>query len=103
MSIQLTKVNNSPADFEGLDPNYERRLEIFDRKKNHNKFWRIWVYGQYVVRHWGRHGTKGQHSVHRAWNEWGAKSAAQDLYYKKSDKGYRPEVGVLDRIVREIG
>jgi len=103
MSIKLTKVNKDPAEFEGQEPEFEARLEIFDRKRNTNKFWRIWVYGQYVVRHHGRHGTKGLWNVHRAWNEWGSREAAQDLYYKKRNKGYEPEKSVLDRIAREIG
>jgi predicted DNA-binding WGR domain protein len=55
-----------------------------------------------VVRHWGRHGTNGQSSVHSAYSEWAAEVAAEELYYKKHDKGYRPEVNVLDRFAREL-
>ena len=103
MGITLTKVSKDPAEFEGMEPSYSHKLEVFDPKSNTNKFWHIEVYGQYVVRHHGRHGTKGLWTIHKAWNEWGAQCAATDLYDQKYYKGYRPEVSVLDRIAREIG
>jgi predicted DNA-binding WGR domain protein len=104
MSYELQKVaDKTHEDFADLTPDYEKRSEVFDRRSNTNKFWRIWVYGCYVVRHHGRHGTKGLWTIHKVWNEWGAQNAAEDLYYKKYNKGYRPEVSVLDRIAREIG
>ena len=98
----LTKTNKSHEDFEGQEPSFEAHLEIFDKRKNHNKFWHITVYGNHVVRHWGRHGTKGQWSVHRTWNEWGSKSAAEDLVQQKRLKGYKREANILDRFAREI-
>lgn len=88
-------------EFSGEEPSLQAKLEIFDRAKNHNKFWHVAVYGVHVVRHWGRHGTKGQWSVHRVYGEWAAKAAAEDLIREKRRKGYKPEVGVLDRFTRE--
>lgn len=101
--IELTKTNKSPSEFEGLQPDHSARLELFDKRKNHNKFWHIFVYDRFVVRHWGRHGSKGQWSVHEAWNRWGAREAGLDLIRQKAAKGYKVEVGVLDRFAREIG
>lgn len=100
--MSLTKVTKDPADFENEDSEFEKRLEVFDKKANTNKFWRIWVYGRYVVRHWGRHGTKGQWAVHQALSPFQAREHAWDLYDKKYNKGYRKEAELLDRIAREI-
>lgn len=102
MNNPLPKVRKDPSDFEDQKPDYEKRLEIFDRKSNTNKFWRIWVYGCFVVRHWGRHGTKGQWGVWWASSSYYATEVAVDLFISKNRKGYRPEASVLDRIVREI-
>ena len=99
---KLTKTDIDPSEFEDQEPSFETRLEIFDPKRNHNKFWHIFVYGNHVVRHWGRHGSKGQWSVHRAWNDWGARNAAEDLVDQKERKGYRPEANILDRFAREL-
>jgi predicted DNA-binding WGR domain protein len=100
----LIKTNKTPADFEGQEPSYEEKLEFYDTRKNHNKFWHIRVYGQFVVRHWGRHGSKGQTSVHRAYSEWNARQEADKLYWKKKDKGYvKDQTTVLDHIARRIG
>lgn len=104
MGIDLAKVTDkTAADFEGLEPDYEAKLEFYDQRRNHNKFWHIAVYSEFVVRRWGRHGSKGQSSVHRAYNNWGAKSAAQDLSYAKRNKGYvEDKTTILDHIARKI-
>jgi len=100
---KLTKTDKKPSEFDGMEPDYEKRLEVFDRKTNTNKFWRVWVYGEFVVRHWGRHGTKGQKAVHSAWNEWGAKTAALFLVDQRIwNKNYKDEAGILDRFAREV-
>lgn len=101
--IALTKVNKTPEDFDGQEPSYEARLEIYDRRKNHNKFWQIQVFGNFIVRRWGRHGTKGQSAVHSAWNSWGAEGAAQDLVMGKRSSGYTKDTTTaLDHMAREI-
>ena len=104
MSYELTKVPNSKiAEFGGIEPDYEAKLDFHDPRKNSNKFWHIRVYGNHIVRHWGRHGSKGQQSCHRTWSEWGAKSAAQDLEDQKRNKGYKTDnTTALDLIVRKI-
>jgi len=98
----LVRDSRSPESFSDQEPSFEVRLEIFDKWKNHNKFWHLVVHDNFVVRHWGRHGSKGQWSVHRAWNSWGAKTAAEDLVQQKRRKGYKPQANVLDRFAREI-
>lgn len=100
---ELTKVSKSPSEFDGLEADYDERLDLFDRTANKNKFWHIRVYGQFVVRHWGRHGSKGQFAVHQAYSVWNAKEEADKLYWQKKDKGYvKDTTTVLDRMVREI-
>lgn len=104
MGVELTKTAKKPEDFEGEEPTHEARLEMYDKRKNHNKFWRIRVYGRYIVREWGRHGSKGQSSVHSAWNAWGAQEAFYDLKRQKRNKGYvEDQTTVLDHMAREIG
>jgi predicted DNA-binding WGR domain protein len=99
----LTKVKKTLADFDGQEPSYHEKLEFYDPKQNHNKFWHIWVYDSYVVRHFGRHGTKGQTQVHRAYSAWDARQEADKLYWQKKDKGYvKDQTTVLDRLVREV-
>jgi len=90
------------SEFEGQVPSFQRKLEIFDKKSNANKFWRIYVYGDYMVRHWGRHDTKGQQSTHKFSGSWWAESEAQDAADKKIRKGYKKEAGVLERMVRSF-
>jgi len=103
---KLIKINNpSLSKFEGQEPDYQERLDFFDREANKNKFWSIRVYGKYIVRHWGRHGSKGQTAVHqhRCGESWAAREQAYLLYRQKINKGYiKDETTVLDRIVREI-
>lgn len=99
----LKKVSKTLADFEGLEPDYEQKLEFYDTKKNHNKFWHIWVYGNLVVRNYGRHGSKGQTVVHETWSKGAAKNAARDLMWSKEEKGYKPDTTtILDHIARKI-
>ena len=90
------------ADFEGQEPSFERAYEVWDPKKNANKFWRIFVYGDYVVRHHGRHGSKGLVTVHKAYANWQAEGNAAKLADKKYSKGYRDEAPILDRFAREF-
>lgn len=97
----LSKTNKNPDDFAEQTPDYEVKLELFDRVENHNKFWHCAVYGTYVVRHWGRHGTKGQSSVHMAYSNYAAKEEARKLTSEKRGKGYEPEKSLLDRFARE--
>jgi len=96
----LTKSNKSPSEFEGQVADYEERLEFYGGGSN--KYWHIFVYGRYVVRHYGRHGGRGQWTVHSAYSEWSAKDQAADLYWQKRNKGYTAEASVLDRFAREI-
>ena len=59
--------------------------------------------GKCIVRHWGRHGSKGQKVVHVAWTGYQAIDEAWKLYYTKQDKGYvKDETTILDRLVREV-
>ena len=96
----LRKTNKSISDFEGQEPDYEAKLEFYDTSKNHNKYWHIQVYGYYVVRRWGRHGSKGQTSVHHGY---GSRYEAESLVQKKRDKGYTNDrTTILDRLAREV-
>ena len=97
-----TKVSKTLADFEGQTPSFEARLEIFDKEANKNKFWRCAVYGEFVYRHWGRHGTTGQTLVERYYSDYAAKQAGRNLAHEKRNKGYQPEASVLDRFAREV-
>lgn len=90
------------ADFEGQEPSYSEKYEIFDPKKNANKFWHIYVFGAFIVRHHGRHGSKGLFTVHECYSDWSARSEAEDFAIKKHKKGYRDEASFLDRFVREV-
>jgi len=100
---ELTKVSKSPSDFDGQEPEYDERLDFFDRSSNKNKFWHIRVFGEFVVRNYGRHGTNGQTVVHQAYDGWYARHEADKLYWKKKDKGYvKDTTTILDRMVREI-
>lgn len=90
------------ADFEGQEPSYSEKYEVFDPKTNTNKFWRIYVFGEFIVRHHGRHGGKGLFTVHQSYSTWQARSEAQDFAQKKYNKGYRDEASVLDRFAREF-
>ena len=105
--MSLIKINNpSLSKFEGQEPDYEERLDFFDREANKNKFWRIQVYGKHIIRHWGRHGSKGQTTVHyspHGGTSWAAKEHAYLLYRQKINKGYiKDETTILDHMVREI-
>jgi predicted DNA-binding WGR domain protein len=101
--IKLTKVNKSHTEFEDQEPGYGKKLELYDPSKNSNKFWHIWVYGPYVVRWRGKHGTKGQWYVHRAESWWRARDAAHALVRAKAEKGYvKDTTTVLDRLAREV-
>jgi len=100
---ELTKVNKDPSEFDGQEPDYDEKLEFYDSRRNHNKFWHIRVYGRFVVRHFGRHGTKGQTQVHRAYSSWNAREQADKLYWQKKDKGYvKDQTTILDRLAREV-
>ena len=99
----LTKSSKPHTDFEGMEPEYCEKLDLYDPRKNSNKFWHIWTYGNYVVRWRGKHGTKGQWYVHFAYSPWNAREEAGKLYWQKKDKGYvKDETTVLDRLVREV-
>lgn len=103
MKIKLDKSDKDASFFADQEPDWEVKLEMYDPRKNHNKFWHIRVYGTYVVRHWGRHGSKGQTSVHYTWSRTAAKRAAQELAWAKEDKGYEPDnTTILDRMAREV-
>lgn len=101
--MSLDKINKSPSDFAGQEPDFDERLDYYDPKNNHNKFWHIQVYGRYVVRRWGRHGSKGQSSVHSAPSCYHARDEANKLYWQKRDKGYvKDQTTVLDHIARKL-
>lgn len=97
-----TKINKKMSDFEGQEPSLSLDLEYYDKAENHNKFWRIRVYGPIVIRHWGRHGTKGQQMAENYTWDREARSAARDLANEKRSKGYTAEASVLDRFAREF-
>lgn len=97
-----TKINKKLSDFEGQEPTYSVDLEFHDPSENHNKFWHVRAFGPIVVRHWGRHGTKGQQMAEDYGWDREARSAARDLARKKMSEGYKEEVSVLDRFAREI-
>jgi len=100
---KLTKSSKSHSDFEGQEPSYHEKLELYDPSNNNNKFWHVWVYDQYVVRNYGRHGSKGQWTVHTAYSSWDAREEANKLYWKKTDKGYVADnITILDRLAREV-
>jgi predicted DNA-binding WGR domain protein len=91
------------ADFEDQEASYDERLEFYDTRKNHNKFWHVRVFGCFVVRQWGRHGSKGQSTIHLAYSEWDAREEADKLYWKKKDKGYvKDQTTILDHIARKL-
>jgi len=46
----LTKTSKKPSDFEDQEASYDERLEFYDTHKNHNKFWHVRVFGNYIVR-----------------------------------------------------
>ena len=90
-------------DFNGVEPDFEEKLEFYDPRKNHNKFWICQVYNFYIVRRWGRHGSKGQTLINTAWNKWRASDAAKDMVQQKRDKGYRSDkTTILDHIARKV-
>jgi len=90
------------ADFEGQSSTFTRTYEVFDPKTNANKFWRVYVFGAYVVRHHGRHGSKGLFTVHKGYGNWEAERYAAKIANKKWGDGYRKEASVLDRFAREF-
>jgi len=97
----LTKTNKSPSDFDGEEPDFDERLDFYGGSSN--KFWHVRVYGRYVVRQWGRQGSKGQSSIHSAYSTWDARELASKLYWQKKDKGYvKDQTTVLDHIARKI-
>jgi predicted DNA-binding WGR domain protein len=103
----MSKTNKILADFAEIEPLRRSELEIYDPKANHNKFWRCYIYKPgdgytYVVRHWGRNGTKGQQMAESfGWEHMGTETFRK-LVDEKEDKGYRPEASTLDKIVREV-
>jgi predicted DNA-binding WGR domain protein len=105
------KTNKTLADFSELQPIVKHELEIFDKEANHNKFWRCYVYSEpysgtalthFVVRHWGRNGSKGQQLVEGFYSKYDAIDSSTKLYREKINKGYAPEASPLDKIVREV-
>jgi len=99
----LTKSAKKHTEFEGQEASYSEKLELYDPSNNNNKFWHIWVYGEYVVRNYGRHGSRGQWTVHLAYSSWDARQEADKLYWKKKDKGYIADnTTILDRLAREV-
>ena len=105
----MKKTNKTLADFSELTPIIKHELEIFDKEANHNKFWHCYVYSEpgaamshYVVRHWGRNGSKGQQMAECFYGKYDAIDASTKLYREKLNKGYRPEASPLDKIVREV-
>lgn len=104
----MGKSNKTAADFADYTPVLKHELEVFDPKANHNKFWRCYVYnnvggGQcFVVRQWGRNGTKGQEMVEEHYSKYAALDSVDKLYREKLSKGYKPEASPLDKIVREV-
>lgn len=101
--MSLIKSTKSPSDFAGMEPDFESRLELYDTGKNHNKFWHIWVYGCFVVRNYGRHGTKGQWTVHQTGDLFFSLAEAKRLLMQKYGKGYgKDTTTVLDHIARKV-
>lgn len=87
-------------DFSSQEPSFNRNYEYYEGTSN--KFWRIYVFGSYVVRHHGRHGSKGLFTVHKGYANFEAESKAAGLANKKWSDGYRLEVSFLDRFAREV-
>lgn len=102
MTTGVKKLDRKMADFEGQEPSLTADLEIHDKSENHNKFWHIRVYGTIVVRHWGRHGTKGQQMAEDHYDTYSARLAARNLLNEKRAKGYTAEASVLDRFARDF-
>jgi predicted DNA-binding WGR domain protein len=105
--MAMFKTEKTMDYFAAMEPKVQAKLEIFDPEENKNKFWRAYVYEDtngdaYVVRHWGRNGSKGQSMVERTYSTYQAKIEFDKLYEQKSRKGYRPEASPLDKIVREV-
>lgn len=105
----MSKTNKTLADFADQQPIYKVELEIFDTKANHNKFWRCYIFStpgvgmsHFVVRHWGRNGTKGQQMVESFYGKYEAQDSAERLTAEKRAKGYRAEASPLDKIIREV-
>jgi predicted DNA-binding WGR domain protein len=104
----MSKTNKMLADFAELQPIQKVTLEIFDPKANHNKFWRCYLYLEvasstyYVVRHWGRNGSKGQEMAESFYSNYSARDSYDKLVNEKERKGYKPEASPLDKIVREV-
>ena len=90
------------ADFEDQESSFTKTYEVWDPKKNSNKYWRVYVFGRFIVRHHGRHGSKGLFTVHKCLYDWEACAEARLFAEKKYDKGYQDEASVLDRFVREV-
>lgn len=103
--MSLTKSTRNPSDFldSSESPDYHEQLDYYAPGENKNKFWHIWVYGRYVIRRFGRQGTKGQTQVHEAYSNWDARDEADKLYWKKKDKGYvKDTTTVLDHMARKL-
>jgi predicted DNA-binding WGR domain protein len=96
------KISKTFADFKDVKPDYEERLELFEKGENHNKFYRLAVYGKVVVRHWGRHGSNGQQMAEEFYSDWEAMGEGRDLVRLKKNKGYGPEASLLDVVAREV-
>lgn len=104
----MSKTTKTLEDFSELQPLQKVQLEIHDPANGHSKFWRCYLYleaasnAYYVVRHWGRNGTKGQQMVERFYAKYTAQTSYAKLVDEKERKGYRPEASPLDKIVREV-
>lgn len=101
--MSLTKTNKKPSEFDDQEADYSERLDFYAPGENKNKFWHIRVFGRYVVRQWGRQGSKGQSAVHVAYSKWDAQEEANKLYWQKKDKGYvEDKTTVLDHMARKL-
>lgn len=87
--------------FEDQKPDYEARLDYYDRAKNNNKFWHIQVFGTIVVRRYGRNGYRGQSLVEEAPSAFAAKNFAKDMEDEKRKSGYQTDPSLLEKIARE--
>jgi predicted DNA-binding WGR domain protein len=104
------KSTKTADEFKGREALFSDHLDFYDREENHNKFWFIDLYSPegsevvfYVVRRWGRNGTKGGSKVEEFSTLLEADTYAKGLAAKQRRDGYQPDPSLVAKIAREIG
>jgi len=100
--MRHNKVNKTLADFVDQEPIKKMLLEVFDRAANIKKFYHVYVFDNFVLRHWWRHNTNGRQMTENCYRKRDALSYAKRIINKKRDKGYKDEADMMTRMVRDF-